>query len=296
MEKSKVYFTKDISEKGLIRIYDALDKSLKGKVAVKISTGEMGGHNYLDSNLIKGLVQKLNGTIVECNTAYNGKRMNSNDHWETIKAHGFMEIAPCDIMDEDGEIEIPVNGGEHLQNKNIVGSHIQNYDSMLMLSHFKGHAMGGFGGALKNMNIGVTSSNGKAWIHSVGRTRDTSEMWNLIEDQDGFLESMAEADKAVVEYFKPENMAYINIANKISIDCDCDSNPSDPEMEDIGIFASVDPAALDQCCYDAIINSNDPGKESLINRMKEKHAIHIIERAYDLGIGNREYEIIDIDN
>lgn len=162
MEKSKVYFTKDISEKGLIRIYDALDKSLKGKVAVKISTGEMGGHNYLDSNLIKGLVQKLNGTIVECNTAYNGKRMNSNDHWETIKAHGFMEIAPCDIMDEDGEIEIPVNGGEHLQNKNIVGSHIQNYDSMLMLSHFKGHAMGGFGGALKNMSIGVTSSNGKA--------------------------------------------------------------------------------------------------------------------------------------
>ena len=296
MEKSKVYFTKDISEEGLIRIYDALDKSLKGKVAVKISTGEMGGHNYLDPNLIKGLVQKLNGTIVECNTAYNGKRMNSNDHWETIKAHGFMEIAPCDIMDEEGEIEIPVNGGEHLQNKNIVGSHIQNYDSMLMLSHFKGHAMGGFGGALKNMSIGVASSNGKAWIHSVGRTRDTSEMWNLIEDQDGFLESMAEADKAVVEYFKPENMAYINIANKISIDCDCDSNPADPEMEDIGIFASVDPVALDQCCYDAIINSNDPGKESLINRMKEKHAIHIIERAYDLGIGNREYEIIDIDN
>ena len=296
MEKSKVYFTKDISEEGLIKIYEALNQPLKGKVAVKISTGEMGGHNYLDPNLIKGLVQKLNGTIVECNTAYHGKRMNSSDHWETIKAHGFMEIAPCDIMDEEGEIEIPINGGEHLQNKNIVGSHIQNYDSMLMLSHFKGHAMGGFGGALKNMSIGVASSNGKAWIHSVGRTKDTKEMWNLIEDQDGFLESMAEADKAVVEYFKPENMAYINIANKISIDCDCDSNPADPEMEDIGIFASIDPVALDQCCYDTIINSNDPGKESLINRMKEKHAIHTIERAYELGIGNREYEIINIDN
>lgn len=296
MEKSKVYFTKSINEEGLIKIYNALNRNLKGKVAVKISTGEMGGHNFLDPNLIKGLVQKLNGTLVECNTAYPGKRMNSNDHWETIKAHGFTEIAPCDIMDEEGEIEIPVNGGVHLQNKNIVGSHIQNYDSMLMLSHFKGHAMGGFGGALKNMSIGVASSNGKAWIHSVGRTKDTKEMWNLIEDQDGFLESMAEADKAVIEYFGPNNMVYINVANKISIDCDCDSNPADPEMEDIGIFASVDPVAIDQCCYDVIINSNDPGKESLINRMKEKHAIHTIEQAYELGIGNREYEVINIDN
>lgn len=155
--------------------------------------------------------------------------------------------------------------------------------------------MGGFGGALKNMSIGVASSNGKSWIHSVGRTRDTKEMWNLIEDQDGFLESMAEADKAVVEYFKPENMAYINIANKISIDCDCDSNSADSEMKDIGIFASIDPVALDQCCYDVIINSDDPDREVLVNRMKEKHAIHTIERAYELGIGNCEYEIIDID-
>ena len=295
MEKSKVYFTKDISEKGLIKIYEALNQPLKGKVAVKISTGEMGGHNFLDPNLIKGLVQKLNGTLVECNTAYPGKRMISSDHWETIKAHGFMEIAPCDIMDEEGEIEIPVNGGKHLQNKNIVGSHIQNYDSMLMLSHFKGHVMGGFGGALKNMSIGVASSNGKAWIHSVGRTSDTKKVWELTDDQDGFLESMAEADKAVVEYFKSENMAYINIANKISIDCDCDPNPADPEMADIGIFASVDPVALDQCCYDTIVNSNDPGKESLIHRMKEKHAIHIVETAFELGLGSREYEIINID-
>lgn len=296
MKKSIVYFTKDISEEGLIKIYGALNHELKGKVAVKISTGELGGHNYLDPNLIKGLVQKLNGTIVECNTAYPGKRMKSSDHWETIKAHGFTNIAPCDIMDEDGEIEIPVNGGVHLNNVNIVGSHIKNYDSMLMLSHFKGHAMGGFGGALKNMSIGVASSNGKAWIHSVGRTKNTSEMWGLTENQDGFLESMAEADKAVVEYFKPENMAYINVANKISIDCDCDSNPAEPEMDDIGIFASVDPVALDQCCYDAIINSDDNGKESLVNRMKEKHAIHIVESAYELGVGNREYEVVNIDN
>ncbi len=295
MKKSKIYFTKDISEEGLIKVYEALNHELKGKVAVKISTGEMGGHNYLDPNLIKGLVQKLNGTIVECNTAYPGKRMATSDHWETIKAHGFTNIAHCDIMDEYGEIEIPVNGGEYLQNKNIVGSHIKNYDSMLILSHFKGHAMGGFGGALKNMSIGVASSHGKAWIHSAGRTNDTKIMWNLLDDQDGFLESMAEADKAVVEFFKAENMAYINVANKISIDCDCVSNPADPEMADIGIFASIDPVALDQCCYDTIINSNDPGKKSLIDRMEEKHAIHTVERAHELGLGNREYEIINID-
>ncbi len=295
MEKSKVYFTKDISEAGLIKIYEALNTELKGRVAVKISTGELGGHNYLDPNLIKGLVQKLNGTIVECNTAYPGKRMSSRDHWETIKAHGFMSIAKCDIMDEEGDMEIPVNEGVHLQGKNIVGSHLKEYDSMLMLSHFKGHAMGGFGGALKNMSIGVASSHGKAWIHSVGRTTDQNAMWGLIEDQDGFLESMAEADKAVVDFFKPENMAYINVLNKISIDCDCDANPHDPEMADIGIVASLDPVAIDKCCYDMIMNSSDEGKASLINRMEEKHAIHTVYTAASLGIGSIEYEIIDID-
>lgn len=295
MEKAKVYFTKDISEKGLIKAYDALKKELKGNVAVKISTGEAGGHNYLKPELIKGLVQKLNGTIVECNTAYAGKRMNSSDHWNTIKDHGFLDIAKVDIMDEEGEMEIPVNGGIHLQNKNIVGSHLKNYDSMLMLSHFKGHAMGGFGGALKNMSIGVASSNGKAWIHSVGRTTDPNQMWQLTDDQDGFLESMAEADKAVVDFFKPENMAYINVANRISIDCDCDSNPAEPEMADIGIFASNDPVAIDQCLYDTIMSSEDEGKASLIARMKEKHAIHTVERASELGIGTREYEVINID-
>lgn len=295
MEKAKVYFTDVITSESLIKIYEALNMDLKGKVAVKISTGELGGHNYLDPNLIKGLINKLDGTIVECNTAYAGKRMNSKDHWETIKAHGFTDIAPCDIMDEEGEMEIPADGGKHLQGINIVGNHIANYDSMLMLSHFKGHAMGGFGGALKNMSIGVASSNGKAWIHSVGRTKDPAKMWSLTEDQDGFLESMAEADKAVVDYFGKENMVYINVANKLSVDCDCDSNPRDPEMADIGIYASLDPVALDQCCYDAIMNSNDPGKASLVMRMEEKHAIHIVEEAANLGLGSREYEIIKID-
>ena len=295
MEKAKVYFTKDISSEGLIKIYQAVNHELKGKVAVKISTGEPGGHNFLNPNLIKGLVKNLNGTIVECNTAYRGKRFDSESHYQAIKDHGFMDIAPCDIMDEEAEIEIPVNGGKHLQGINIVGSHIANYDSMLMLSHFKGHAMGGFGGALKNMSIGVASRNGKAWIHSVGVTKDPDEMWHHTDDQYGFLESMAEADKAVVDYFGKENMLYINILNNISIDCDCDSNPHDPEMADIGIYASVDPVAIDQASYDTIINSEDNGKESLVNRMAEKHAIHTVEEAEKLGIGTREYEIINID-
>lgn len=295
MGKAKVYFTKDISSKGLIKIYEALNHELKGKVAVKISTGEPGGHNFLSPDLIKGLVQKLDGTIVECCTAYRGKRFDVDSHFQAIKDHGFMDIAPCDILDAEGEIAIPIEGGKHLQGKNYVGSHIENYDSMLMLSHFKGHAMGGFGGALKNMSIGVASRNGKAWIHSVGITASPDEMWNHVGDQDGFLESMAEADKAVIDYFKPQNMAYINVANKLSIDCDCDANPHDPEMEDIGIFASLDPVAIDQCCYDAILKSQDAGKESLVARMEEKHAIHIVEEASNLGIGSREYEIIDID-
>ncbi len=295
MSKSKVYFTKDLSSEGLIKIYEALKVNLKGKVAVKISTGEPGGHNFLNPKLIAPLVKKIEGTIVENNTAYRGRRFDSKEHWKAIKEHGFLDIAPCDILDEEGEIKIPVNGGKHLKGYNLVGDHIKNYDSMLMLSHFKGHAMGGFGGALKNMSIGVASKNGKAWIHSVGRTEDPDKMWKLTDDQDGFLESMAEACLSVVDYFKPENLVYINVANNLSIDCDCDANPHNPEMEDIGIFASCDPVAVDQCCYDQIINSTDNGKTSLVNRMHKKNAIHTVEEAYNLGLGSREYEIINLD-
>lgn len=295
MEKSKVYFTKNISSEGLIKIYETLNVSLKDKVAVKISTGEPGGHHFLNPKLIAPLVNKLGGTIVENCTAYRGRRFDASEHWKAIKEHGFLDVAPCDILDEDGEIKISVTGGKHLDGYNLVGDHIKNYGSMLMLSHFKGHMMGGFGGALKNMSIGVASRNGKAWIHSVGVTSDPDEMWSHISDQDGFLESMAEACQSVVSYFKKENMAYINVANNLSIDCDCDSNPHAPEMADIGIFASLDPVALDQCCYDAIMNSTDPGKTSLVNRMLEKHAIHTVEEAANLGLGSREYEIIDID-
>lgn len=296
MRESTVYFTKDLSAEGLIKIYNALGKALRGKVAVKISTGEPGGHNFLNPKLIKPLVNNINGTIVECCTAYRGKRFEVVDHWQTFKDHGFTAIAPCDVMDEDGEIEIPVSKlGKHLGGRNIVGSHLQNYDSMLMLSHFKGHMMGGFGGALKNMSIGVASRNGKAWIHSVGRTTDPDKMWSLIEDQDGFLESMAEACSGVMDYMGRDNIVYINVANNLSIDCDCDSNPHAPEMEDIGIFASCDPVALDQCCYDQIINSPDKGKTSLVNRMLEKHAIHTVEEAERLGLGLRSYKIVDLD-
>lgn len=296
MEESLVYFTKDLTPEGLIKIYNALGCKLKGKVAVKISTGEPGGHHFLNPKLIEPLVTKLNGTIVECCTAYRGKRFDVDSHWQTFKDHGFTAIAPCDVMDEDGEMEIPVSKlGKHLHGHNIVGEHLKNYDSMLMLSHFKGHAMGGFGGALKNMSIGVASRNGKAWIHSVGRTSDPDEMWKLTDDQDGFLESMAEACSGVMDYMGRENIVYINVANNLSIDCDCDSNPHAPEMKDIGIFASLDPVALDQCCYDQIINSPDKGKASLVNRMEEKHAIHTVEEAARLGLGLRSYKIINID-
>jgi len=293
--KSKVFFTKEITSESLIKVFNALNTELKGKVAVKISTGEPGGKNFLNPMLIKGLVDKLNGTIVECCTAYHGRRYEASEHWKAIKEHGFLDIAKCDILDEDGEIKLPVNGGKYLKGYNLVGSHIQKYDSMLMLSHFKGHQMGGFGGALKNMSIGVASRNGKAWIHSWGNTVNTEEMWNFTSNQNAFLESMAEACESVVSLFKPENMAYINVANNLSVDCDCNSHPAKPEMKDIGIFASVDPVALDQCCYDQIINSNDPKKDALVERMVSRNAILLVEESERLGLGVREYEIINID-
>lgn len=294
MEKSKVYFTKNITSDSLIKIYEALGKPLKGKVGIKISTGEPGGHNFLNPKLIEPLVTKLNGTIVECCTAYGGKRQDVKDHWQTIKDHGFMAIAPCDIMDEEGEMPIPVNGGFHLK-EDIVGTHLDNYNSILMLSHFKGHAMGGFGGALKNMSIGVASSNGKANIHTAGKVQSPSKLWDNLPLQDHFLESMADACKAVMDHVGRENIVYINVANNLSVDCDCDSHPADPKMADIGIFASTDPVALDQACYDAVVNSSDPGKGDLIERMNSRHGIHTVEAASELGLGNREYEIVNID-
>ena len=286
---SIVYFTRDISARGLMAIYDALGVELRGKVAVKISTGEPGGHNFLQPTLIKPLVDKLHGTIVECNTAYEGRRFHTADHWQAIREHGFTDIAPCDIMDEPGEISLPVNGGVQIS-ENFVGANLANYDSMLMLSHFKGHAMGGFGGALKNMSIGVASAHGKAHIHGAG---DPEKIWTA--DHDSFLESMADADKSVMDYMGRKNLAYINVANRLSVDCDCDANPHEPEMADIGIFASLDPVAVDQACVDAVYASPDEGKAALIERMESRNGIHTVETAAKLGLGVREYEIVSID-
>ena len=295
MEKAKVYFTKDLSPKGLMKVYEALGIQLNGKVGVKISTGEMGGHNYLKPELIGDLVDHLNGTIIECCTAYGGSRQDVSKHWDTIRAHGFSPRFKVDILDEFGEFNIPVYHGKHLA-YDTIGEHCKNYDSILLLSHFKGHMMGGFGGALKNMSIGFASTAGKLNIHSAGaENQEQNYVWSHLPAQDDFLESMADACKAVMAYYGSRNMAYINVANRLSVDCDCDSNPAEPEMADIGIFASLDPVAIDQACYDAVKNSNDPGKAALIERMDSRHAIHTVETAYEHGLGVREYELIDLD-
>ena len=293
MAASKVYFTREITPESLIRIYEALGQTLHGKVGVKISTGEPGGHNYLKPELIGPLVGKLGGTIVECCTAYGGKRQDPKDHWEAIREHGFLSIAPVDIMDEQGEFELPVRDGFQLD-KDIVGAHLADYDSLLILSHFKGHMMGGFGGALKNIAIGIGSTHGKAYIHSAGKTTDPDLCWKDLPPQDAFLESMADACQAVIRYMGSRNMLYVSVANRLSVDCDCDSNPAEPEMGDLGIYASADPVALDQACYDAVINAHDCGKRALIERMNSRHGIHTVEAAQKHGLGVREYEIVTI--
>lgn len=294
MQKATVYFTKEINSQSLLRIYQALGKPLKGLVGVKISTGEPGGHNFLQPRLIGALVRRLDGTIIECCTAYGGRRQDPREHWKTIQEHGFYDLAPCDIMDEFGEIELPVTNGFHLT-RDIVGAHFAEYDSVLVLSHFKGHAMGGFGGALKNISIGIASTHGKANIHTAGYTTEASELFDHLPEQDAFLESMADACKAVIDYKGKKNMLYINVANRLSVDCDCDSNPAEPEMGDLGIFASEDPVALDQACYDAVVHSDDPGKVALIARMDSLHGIHTVEAAAQHGLGTRQYKLITLD-
>ena len=293
MTASKVFFTREITPEKLIEMYKALNKPLHGKIGVKISTGESAKSNYLRPELIGPLVQYLNGTLIECCTAYGGSRQDVADHWKAIEERGFKNIAPVDIMDEFGEIEIPVHNGCHLD-KDIVGEHLNNYDSVLILSHFKGHMMGGFGGALKNISIGIGSTHGKAYIHSAGTTTDPVKCWNPPTPQDDFLESMADACKAVLAYVGAKNMLYISVANRLSVDCDCDGNPHEPEMGDLGIFASTDPVALDQACYDAVINAHDCGKKALIERMNSRHGIHTVETAEKHGLGSRNYEIVEI--
>lgn len=287
----KVYMTKEITPASLLRIYHALGRSAEGKVAVKISTGEPGGHNFLDPELIKDLVKEVDGTIVECNTAYAGKRTTTEEHMQAARDHGFTAIAPVDIMDADGEVALPVKGGKHLQ-EDYVGAHVLNYDFMVVLSHFKGHAMGGFGGAIKNISIGIASSGGKTWIHTAGKTKEN--LWDNLPEQDDFLESMAEAGKAVADHFG-DRILYINVANNLSVDCDCDSSPEAPQMGDIGILASLDPVALDRACTDLVRASDDHGKVHLIERIDSRHGMHTLEHAEALGLGSQEYELVSLD-
>lgn len=282
-----VYMTTDISSKGLINVYEALQASPEGNIAVKLSTGESGS-NYLRTDLIGDLVQSFdNPTIVECNTAYGGSRANTAMHYQVAEDHGYTEIADVDIMDEDGSMTLPVTGGTNLE-ENYVGSHFENYDYYVVLSHFKGHSMAGYGGAIKNISIGIASSEGKAHIHSGGTG---GSMWG--GDQDAFLESMAEAGKSVVDYLDG-NILYINVMNRLSVDCDCDGNPAEPDMHDIGILASYDPVALDQACIDLVYSADDG--DSLVERIESRNGLHTLEHAEDIGLGTRTYELVNIDD
>ena len=283
--KSKVYFTREISSEKLLEIYKKLGVELKGKVAVKVHSGEKGNQNYLKPLFYKDIIDYVKGTVVECNTAYDGARNTSEKHLKLLEEHEWSKYYNVDLLDKDAELELPVKEGKHLK-VNYVGKNIENYDSMLVLSHFKGHPMGGFGGSLKNLSIGLASSYGKANIHGAGNPED---IWT--SDHDSFLESMAEADKTIMDYEK--NIVFINVMANMSVDCDCCAVAEDPCMKDIGILASIDPVALDQACIDLVYNSRDPGKNHLIERIESRNGIHTIEEAEKLKVGTRNYELIE---
>lgn len=292
-KRPAVYFIEEITPENLVRIYEALGRKAEGRVAVKVSTGEPGGHNFLQPTLIADLVHKVGGTIVECNTAYGGGRSDTENHLKAAADHGFTSIADVDIMDADGEVALPVKGGRHLK-EDFVGRNYLNYDFTVILSHFKGHAMGGFGGAIKNMSIGIASSKGKAWIHSAGKTKDQNKVWGDLPAQDDFLESMAEAAKAVADHCG-DKILYISVANNLSVDCDCDSSPEDPKMGDIGILASLDPVALDKACVDMVRASKDHGKIHLIERIDSRHGMHTLDYGEKIGLGSQEYRLVRLD-
>lgn len=287
--EATVYYTSDISPEAMVALYDALSVELTGdRIAVKLSTGEPPASNYLDPNLIADLVHQVNGTIVENNTAYGGQRASTAMHYQVAEDHGFTAIADFVVLDEDGSVSLPVEGGTRLT-ENLVGAHFPEYDGYLVLSHFKGHAMAGFGGAIKNISIGMASSEGKCLIHTAGESRTSP--WGGA--QDPFTESMAEAGKSVVDALGG-NILYIRVMNRLSIDCDCDGNPAEPDMHDIGILASTDPVALDQACVDLVYASQDD-TESLINRMESRNAVHVLEHGEEIGLGSRSYQLVSID-
>ena len=282
-----VYMTKDISAEGLMRIYGALGRKATGNVAVKLHSGEPGGHYFLQPEFIAPLVSEVSGTIVECNTAYGGRRSTTESHQQVMEEHGFTAMAPVDIMEAEGTMSLPIEGGKHLEEV-VVGSHLANYDFVINLAHFKGHMMGGFGGVLKNMAIGMAASVGKSLVHSAG-TQTTG--FGMGTPQDDFLESMAEAAKGIANYMG-ENILYIDVMYNLSVDCDCMSNPAPPTMADIGILASLDPVALDQACVDLIYAA--PDGQDVIERMESRNGIHILEHAEAIGFGNRQYELVNI--
>ena len=294
MEKSKVYFTKEITPESVVKMYETLGVNLPGKVAVKLHSGEQGNQNYIRPEFVKAIVEKVNGTVVECNAAYEGARNSTEKHKKLIEDHGWTKYFDVDIMDAEGpDVVLEIPNGKILK-ENFVGKDIEKYDSMLVLSHFKGHPMGGYGGALKQLSIGCASSEGKSWIHSAGQSKDQTKIWNNLPEQNKFLESMADAASSVVKHFG-KNIVFINVMCNLSVDCDCCAVAEDPCMKDIGILASTDPIAIDQACMDLIYNSKDPGRDHFVARVERQNGIHTIEAAAELGFGTREYEIINVD-
>lgn len=293
MEKSKVYFTKEISSESLVKLYKKLNINLPPKVAVKLHSGEEGNQNYLKPELMKDIIEETSSVVVECNTAYEGARNTTEKHQKLMKDHLWNKYYNTDIMDSEEDIILDIPNGKVIK-KNYVGSHLKNYHSMLVISHFKGHPMGGFGGALKQLSIGVSSSSGKAYIHTAGKTTDPKLLWDNLPEQDKFIEAMADAASSVHNHFKG-NIAYINIMKNISVDCDCCAKAEDPCMQDIGILASTDPIAIDKASLDLVYNSSDKGKKHLIERIESRHGEYIIEASVHLGFGSKEYELINID-
>ena len=293
MKKAKVYFTREITSDSLVKIYNSLGIELKGNVAVKLHSGEEGNQNYLKPEFMHDIITRVSGTVVECNTAYVGARNTTEKHEELMNNHGWSKYYKTDIMDSERDIILDIPNGMIIK-KNYVGSHLNNYDSMLVLSHFKGHPMGGFGGALKQLSIGVASSSGKAYIHTAGKTTDVSKLWENLPEQDLFIEAMADAASSIHNKFKG-NIAYINVMKNMSVDCDCCAKAEDPCMKDIGVLASLDPIAIDKACIDLVRNSTDEGRDHLLERIESRHGEHIIESADKLGFGTSIYELINID-
>ena len=293
MSKAKVYFTKEITPEAIVKMYETLGVNLPGKVAVKLHSGEQGNQNYLRPEFVKPIVEHVHGTVVECNTAYGGARNSTEKHKKLLEEHNWNKYFTVDLMDAEGPDKVlEIENGKILK-ENYVGKDIEKYDSMLVLSHFKGHPMGGYGGALKQLSIGVASSEGKSWIHSAGKSKDQTKIWDSLPEQNQFLEAMADAACSVHKYFNGK-IVYINVMKNLSVDCDCCAVAEDPCMQDVGILASLDPIAIDQACIDLVYHSDDPGKNHFIERVERQNGIHTIEAAAELGFGTREYELIKV--